>query len=193
MEALKRLTLGFAVAALGVVGCGDDDDTPSTVLDASLDSAIHDASSDASGDAGDAASFACSSGTLPTATMCGGSHCLQTPAQLQASVMSGAACSKPEEISQFCQLTSVSKVQQCILANYTQADVATATKTCATPMLPDYTSACLDCFVQSAVCAAQKCLAACVADPGAPACDQCRVEQGCIPNFYACSGITSPF
>lgn len=195
MEALKRLTLGLTALALAGVGCGDDDgdDGPNTNLDASIkDSAIDSTvTSDASGDA---STFACKSSTPATATMCGGSHCLQTPAQLKASVTSGAVCSKTEELDQFCSLQSVGIVQTCILQNLGKpvAERAAAVKSCATPMLPQYTSGCLDCFVTSATCAAEKCLNACGADPGAAACDECRVAQGCIPNFYTCAGIDNP-
>jgi hypothetical protein len=196
MKALKRLTLALGALALAGVGCGDDDGGDGNTnpnLDASTDSATLDSTvrSDASGDA---STFACKANTPATATMCGGSHCLQTPAQLKASVMSGAACSKTEELDQFCSLQSIGAVQMCIIQNYQkpEAERAAAVKACATPMLPAYTSGCLDCFVQSAVCAAKECLTVCVADPGAAACDQCRVEKGCIPSFYTCAGIDNP-
>jgi hypothetical protein len=193
MEAFRRLTLALAAVALAGLGCGDDDgdDNPNPRLDASVDSSI-DSMVPPGNDAGDAGSFACTTSSAPTATMCGGSHCLQTPAQLRSSITSGAACSKPEELDQFCQLSSVTKVQGCILQNLGATDRSAAVKTCAAPMLPDYTSSCLDCFVASAVCAAEKCLQQCAADPSAPACDTCRVQQGCIGSFYTCAGIDNP-
>jgi hypothetical protein len=195
MEALKRVSLALSVLAFGGVGCGDDDggsDKPSGTLDASLDAK---APTDSSTKPGfDAAGFECRSNTPPTATMCGGSHCLQTFDQLKANISSTAVCKTDLELQQFCQLSSVVKVQNCIVAAVTNGatDFAGATKTCAQPQLPDYSEACLDCFVASAVCAAQHCAGVCTLNPGAAACDECRVNYGCISDFYKCTGIKNP-
>jgi hypothetical protein len=191
MEALKRLSLAFAVVALGGIGCGDDDDTkPSGTLDASLDSMVP--STDGGGDAG----LACTSYTPVSGNMCGGSHCLETLAELTSEKSSTAACSKPEELSQFCQLTSVQAVSACVvpaaLSGATGDALTAAVTMCAMPKLPDYSAGCLDCFVKSATCAAANCLNECAANPNTVACDTCRVTRGCIGQFYTCSGLKNP-
>lgn len=193
MEALKRLSLAFAVVALGGIGCGDDDGEgkPTGNLDAStLDSTVP------STDGGDAATFACTSYQVPTASMCGGSHCLETLAELTSEKAVAAVCSKPEELSQFCQLTSVQTVSGCVLpaalSGATGDALATMVTQCAAPKLPDYTAGCLDCFVKSATCAAAMCFSECAANPNTPLCDNCRVSKGCIGDFYKCSGLKNP-
>ncbi|HEX5659925.1 MAG TPA: hypothetical protein VFX59_22170 [Polyangiales bacterium] len=193
MEAFKRLTLALAAVALAGVGCGDDDgdDKVSQNLDAStndaaLDSAIKSDSSV------DAAAFACTSYTPATATMCGGSHCLQTPAQLKTEITASSVCKTDAELDKFCSLEAVNKVSACILKSVGATDRKAATKACATMDLPDFTSGCLDCFVESAECAAVNCIAKCYPNPNTAACDECRVTSGCIPKFYTCAGIDSP-
>ncbi len=196
MEALKRLSLAFAALALGAVGCGDDDGGGDTTkLDGSIDGAVTDASH-SDGSAADASAFQCASYTRPTANTCGGSHCLQTPAELKASVSSSAVCKTDGELDQFCQLSSVDKVTTCVSTAFTSGktgeDLKTATRTCAAAELPAYSTGCLDCFIDSAICAANNCIAVCYPTSATAACDECRVSKGCIPNFYTCSGIKNP-
>ena len=52
------------------------------------------------------------------------------------------------------------------------------------------TAGCVDCFVQSALCAKNNCLVECLSDP--VACETCREENGCISAFYECSGLPVP-
>jgi hypothetical protein len=58
-------------------------------------------------------------------------------------------------------------------------------------LLPELRSTCLDCYVASANCAKDNCFTQCLSRE-TPACDACRVEKGCISQFYACAGFKSP-
>jgi hypothetical protein len=199
MKALKRLSLAMAIALAGVA-CGDDD-KPSDNLDGGigLDGSIRD-----NNDGGDAA-LPCTSYTPAANGKCGGSHCLQTEAELRASALANATCGKDIEISSFCSLQAVKVVADCTLAAVSNisddAAFTSSINTCVAPdadpatnnRLPEgFSSACSSCFVESAKCAANKCLIQCGANPNTVACDTCRINQGCISSFYKCAGITNP-
>jgi hypothetical protein len=65
--------------------------------------------------------------------------------------------------------------------------------TCTSEALIDetgLTAGCVDCFVQSALCAKNNCLVECLSDP--VACETCREENGCTSSFYECSGLAVP-
>lgn len=202
MKALNRLTLVLAVALTGA-GCGDDDSTPNPPATGLMDGGLVDAGhADASAPTIDGGALPCGSATQATATMCGGDHCLETPAQLKAEVKPTTTCKADAELDSFCSGPApkgvVNLVGQCALSNLAKFNPSdnTAFKAgitdCTKPQLdPTFTSACLACFVDSAACAASNCLAQC-ATPTAPACDTCRIEKGCITSFYACSGLTNP-
>lgn len=191
MVALNRMTLALAIAAMGFA-CGDDDDGNT---EKNLDASVTDSAVKGDGGNADASTFACTSYQLPANGMCGGSHCLETLAEITSEKSSTAICSKPEELSEFCSLSSVKTVQGCVvpaaLGGATGDALTTAVRDCATPKLPNYTAPCLDCFVKSATCAAAKCFNECL-NPDTPLCDQCRVTQGCINDFYTCSGLHNP-
>ena len=48
---------------------------------------------------------------------------------------------------------------------------------------------CANCYGEAAACGAAFCTYACVGDLNSPPCSQCRIENGCIPGFDACSGL----
>ncbi|HEY6880603.1 MAG TPA: hypothetical protein VI299_21410, partial [Polyangiales bacterium] len=174
MEALKRLSLAVAMLALAGVGCGDDDDdgvvdsgidggTDSGAMDAHVpDSAKPDSSTPDSS----VPTFSCKGGTPPTASMCGGLHCEQTPAQFKMTVKTGAACATDLEQNGVCQLSGIVVAQDCtvqafLAGNTTPMALTAATKTCAMGKQPTmgYSDACLNCFVAGGVCAAAHCAA----------------------------------
>lgn len=51
------------------------------------------------------------------------------------------------------------------------------------------TPECTDCYTASAVCAKAFCDIECLG-PNDEACEACREDNGCTPNFYECSGLT---
>ena len=50
---------------------------------------------------------------------------------------------------------------------------------------------CMDCYIESALCAREFCLGDCLAGDN-PTCDACREDNGCTPGFYACGGLPDP-
>jgi len=64
----------------------------------------------------------------------------------------------------------------------------TATAEVAPPGLSDE---CVACTRDTVACGAAFCTDKCVGDTNAPACIECRCENGCIPTFDACSGLPS--
>jgi hypothetical protein len=200
MDALKRLFLALAVATVGTA-CGDDDGKSTTKLDAGVDSSV--VISDG-GKGTDAATRPCTSYTPVADGRCGGSHCTQTEVDLKASAIANATCGGAVEIKSFCSLEAVNVVAQCTRSSLgsigDDVTFSNAISTCATTptaqnpaVVPaGFSSACLSCFVDSAKCAAQKCLIECAANDKTPECDECRINQGCIGSFYQCAGITNP-
>jgi hypothetical protein len=52
------------------------------------------------------------------------------------------------------------------------------------------TNPCATCYADAAKCAANKCLAECIADPESDGCKKCQVDMGCRSDFDKCSGLT---
>ncbi|MBW2380309.1 MAG: hypothetical protein JRG70_12295, partial [Deltaproteobacteria bacterium] len=48
---------------------------------------------------------------------------------------------------------------------------------------------CAGCYGADVACSTVFCIPVCVADANAPACIQCRIDNGCIPDFNTCSGL----
>lgn len=190
---MAALAVGIGALAMG---CDDD---PQTVGRMDAGSPM-DASSDAAkGDAGDASGgggggglddFACRSWTPPAGDKCGGSHCLETLAEVKAGASADSVCKKDEEFERFCSLSAVQITEMCAQANY--GGGAPAIKTCVAEMLPAYTPPCIDCYVASALCAASNCLVECLGNSHTDACDNCRFDKGCIGGFYTCVGYKNP-
>jgi hypothetical protein len=200
MNALETISL---VLAAGLVGgaCGDDDDKTATKLDAGVDSGI--VISDGGGGS-DAGARPCTSYTPVANGKCGGSHCTQTESELKATAVANATCGGEVEIRSFCSLEAVNVVAQCTRnslgsigddATFSNSITACATTPSAQNMTvvpTGFSSTCLNCFVDSAKCAAKNCLVECAANDKTPQCDECRINKGCIGSFYQCAGITNP-
>ncbi|MDB4985753.1 MAG: hypothetical protein JWN04_931 [Myxococcaceae bacterium] len=209
MEALKRLTLALTIALVGAA-CGDDSDSGPK---GNLDGGFKPADGGADGGAAhviptkiilpDGGALPCASNTPPANGFCGGSSCQQTQADLQKSAKTGATCGAMAEVASFCSAPStgaVKVVSDCAYGGAVIADVlstppdyakfAADTKSCAKPMLTDISEGCLDCFVGSARCTAEKCVTQCLT-PG-DVCDACRIATGCIKQFYDCAGYADP-
>jgi hypothetical protein len=195
MVALKRTLFALALV---VFGCGDDDDgkTSGTRLDGGVDSGLMSDGSIATTDATtpvapDASTpgtpTTCAATTAATATMCGGLHCGETPAELKAGRTAGA-CTTDAESESLCSLKAVNEVRAC--ATMHLIDTA-GRNACAMTKLPELSSGCLDCFLAGAQCAQDKCFSEC-ATGNIVACDTCRVQMGCVAAFYTCAGFRNP-
>lgn len=53
----------------------------------------------------------------------------------------------------------------------------------------DLTMACSTCFASVFDCIVTSCLTQCAADPDSEECTTCQQEEGCTPDFHACSGL----
>jgi hypothetical protein len=193
MQALNRFSLVLA-AGIVAAACGGDDSGGTT---GTLDSGVPHLDSGVTPPAADAAALPCSAATRPAGDKCGGSSCQQTLIDLTASVQPGSKCGSAIEVGAFCSLSAVDVVTACgyKAINFVgMPDPFKASiKACATPMVdPTFSSACLDCFVDSANCTADKCLGECATTTANAACDNCRVANGCIDSFYACAGYANP-
>jgi hypothetical protein len=54
------------------------------------------------------------------------------------------------------------------------------------------TADCSACYGASASCSFENCFADCAADGDAPACRSCQAENGCLEDFFTCSGLAVP-
>jgi hypothetical protein len=54
---------------------------------------------------------------------------------------------------------------------------------------PGLSNECVGCTGRALACLTAFCPGVCAADSSAPPCIQCRCDNGCIPEFYACSGL----
>jgi len=50
-------------------------------------------------------------------------------------------------------------------------------------------SECATCYADTVNCTIKNCIAECIVDPGADACTQCQIDQGCRAAFDECSGL----
>lgn len=71
--------------------------------------------------------------------------------------------------------------------------VATCVENCTQDTISQITgdtlsNACAECYGANAACGVAECAVECVADAAAPICVNCRADQGCTPEFEACSG-----
>jgi hypothetical protein len=53
-------------------------------------------------------------------------------------------------------------------------------------------AACLNCFINAAICAGDNCLTQCLAGDS-PGCDNCRKQNNCEAPVFSCAGLPSPF
>ena len=49
---------------------------------------------------------------------------------------------------------------------------------------------CCSCYAGTIICTVDKCLMDCLSDSSSPECKACQEAQGCLPEFYTCSGLT---
>lgn len=165
-----------------------------------------DAGTSAGGNAGDGGNG------LPAASECGAQanglpldstaaggcyyfYCYQTEDSLLAASTQGGACANATDVAIQCEGTSVREVAECsrqrsfeLVAGQKQPVVDCVRKNAA---LAEFSDACLDCNIESARCAALNCLMVCI-NGDSPECDQCRQNNGCTPDFYACAGLPDP-
>jgi hypothetical protein len=81
-------------------------------------------------------------------------------------------------------------------AAQTEAAQATCNATCIAEKIPAkskaLSDACVTCYTNDVGCARVHCFAECGFAPASQACAVCRVDNGCAPAFYQCSGLPTP-
>ena len=77
----------------------------------------------------------------------------------------------------------------CGMGCLSDADPGTCSVTCLTGST-GVSDGCAGCYAASVVCTIDKCVGQCAIDPASEECMTCRTENGCISDFFACSGLT---
>ena len=54
---------------------------------------------------------------------------------------------------------------------------------------PTLSAGCRGCYVTLVSCTLTNCRETCPANPSSPACMMCQQNSGCLPNFFACTGL----
>jgi hypothetical protein len=191
MDKLKMAALATALAVFSFGCSDDDDDDDGSPMDAGpkLDA----------GDSGsnnpEGGTLACTSWTEPMNGMCGGPHCQQTQAQLRASAPTTATCGSDMEIAGLCTQAVVKTVSTCTVTHAFDPEASREANitTCArmTHGSTELSDACMNCYVDAALCAVNHCLQVCL-NPNTTICDDCRIANGCVSAFYTCGGVPQP-
>jgi hypothetical protein len=128
---------------------------------------------------------------------CKGVYADKTQAELAAEAGDGA-CTSAADIAAVCANDINTVAASCGLSCFAQGGDEAAQLQCNTECVtaatdPDPSVPCMGCYLQSVACVRENCVTQCVSDPTAPACIQCRLDEGCTGAFYNdCSGLPLP-
>jgi hypothetical protein len=197
MTGLNKFPMLLVLAmSLAGMGCGDDkkEDTSGDGDTGDGDATKPDAGGDgdAMGDGGVDLSVSCMKGS----TFEG-----HTAADIKAKVAAEGACITDEQIQEVCETGP--NVQAGVAGGYcfrTAGKRGEELRTCAIEGIdevqgvgdtsPGLTDACLHCYADSVGCTAEsKCAIPCAVDALSQDCADCRIEVGCTPTFYTCTGL----
>jgi len=179
MRRVFMLVVAPAVAALALVlvGCGSDSDGGSSNNGGS------------SGAAGGGST-----------SQCVANNAEFTHAQFLAQTEPGKACSDASDASTVCASDMPliggtcgkgclgmgdDAAQATCVADCIKTEIA---KSKAAPLSDD----CMACYTADVECARKNCLTACGLAPTSEACYTCRNDNGCVDEFYSCSGLPEP-
>jgi hypothetical protein len=180
------------LAVSGAVGCGDDGAADNDGETAGK------SGSGAGGKGGASAEMKCNSYQKPEGDQCAGWYCEVTEAQLVSMVDADAKCGG--DVPLLCRGTVVEKVGECARRIKSAMPLAESetlrqpVRDCVyeTQEIKDKVPQdCLDCTIDAAVCAGDKCIGECLAGNSA-GCDKCRLENGCDQMVFSCGGLPSP-
>ena len=106
-------------------------------------------------------------------------------------------CTSLSDTKTICSNNMPQIVGHCGQSCLTEADQATCVAMCvqttvAHDGLQPLTNACLACYGADVECAKAHCLVICGSNPSGADCAQCREDNGCAADFYACSGLPEP-
>lgn len=179
MKAFSVLLPAVLAALIAAPGCGDDDD-------------------DDTGGAGTGGGTPGTGGSGGTngAAQCEGVYQDKTEAEL-ASEAGDGACTEDSDIAAVCANDINTLAASCGLSCFAQGGDEAAQLACNLTCIngmtnPDPSTECVGCYLASVACARMNCTQQCINDPTAEPCIQCRIDEGCTPGFYTCSGLPVP-
>ncbi len=128
-------------------------------------------------------------------TQCVGAYTDLTQTEFSAKADTKLGCASDDDLSNSCLNDLQSIAGGCGKGCLNQAVGSAADKCvaeCLTNNLPKaFSDSCMSCYTADVACARELCIGPCFM-PTSDACAACRVEKGCAPTFYACSGLPVP-
>jgi hypothetical protein len=139
-----------------------------------------------SGDAG------CAQPSDPDSGMCPGYGCRTTMQQLRSDLKQEGACTSQQALAVACDGRITNAALQCTQESAFSLNISRAVNSCLKrdPQLAMVGGACLDCYVDEALCTLSRCFAACTVGDGS-SCRTCK-HQYCSAPLEACSGLPAP-
>src|SRR6478736_6795012 len=106
-------------------------------------------------------------------------------------------CTSLSDTNTVCSNNMTQIVGNCGKSCLPEADQATCVAQCVQTAVTHGNSmplstACLTCYGADVECAKAHCLVICGSNPSSADCAQCREDNGCAADFYACSGLPAP-
>jgi len=187
MRILSTLLIVTTSAVVSLVGCGSDSDGGS---------ANKGGGANGGGANGGSANNGGSAGS--SLAQCLGINAEFTPAEFLAQTSKGKACASDVgsvcdndlpvvggECGKGCLGMGDDAAQAVCVAGCIQDDLASAKS-------KPLSEGCMACYTGDIACARTNCLLKCGLDPTSDTCLMCRIENGCVAGFYACSGLPLP-
>jgi hypothetical protein len=204
MNMRRQLMVSLAVAmfsAAAIAACSSDDSSTTPQAGGTGGSAGAAGAAGTAGTSGiagaaqgGAAGSAGAAGTGGAAGQAGAAGSAGAAGEAGAAGSAGAAGGPPDAGSGACTNQADFTIIQGATFQATVSDCATknwgadpATKKCIVDATK-LSDACATCFGATIKCAAQKCMAQCIADQNSQGCKDCRA-QNCDPAFVTCSGL----
>ena len=177
---MRRLALVASASFALFLGACDDDDPKKP---------------DAGRDGGSEAGSEGGSDSGPT--MCVGTFATINRATLGAAVNSKATgmCKAPADLDLICTADLGGKfrgvyAQTCLpFLNMGIPTVVSCLEQAVMSEHPTLSAGCRGCYVTLVSCTLTNCATTCPANPSSPACSACQQTSGCLPNFFACTGL----
>ena len=170
MRYFLTLVGSTTMAALSLLGCGSDSD------------------------GGNPNSGGSSGGS--SVAQCVGNNAEFNAAEFAAETTPDKACSSASDVSTVCANNMPVIGGQCGKGCLKMADEAECVAACIQDGLSSnsepLSDGCLTCYVADIDCAKTNCFSKCGLDPTGDACRVCRIDNGCVEEFYACSGLPEP-
>jgi hypothetical protein len=191
MHRLITLACAVTAATLLVVGCGSSDDSGSSSNGGSTTGGSTTGGSATGGSGGGSSAAKCADPAYADVTA----------SDFPSQTVGGLACANASDAAGVCDNDLAAIGAGCGKTCLTQVGMADATQaacvgTCINQMLlassAPLADACLTCYTSDVACARKMCFAQCAFAPTSDACAQCRIDMGCTPTFYSCSGLPIP-